>query len=326
MNISKLLKNRVINYSNNNSTDNNYHDNILKYLDKKIEDIIKYNRKFSDLSTDVLYNLYIAITYKTKDNNLYKDVVISYKLHQEYIKELNNYLEMINNYEVRKYIYNLLNNITDNEIIITNELLQIITPFASKKYYLEKILNYNKSINEFKDVTFKNIDILQSKSNNNEKLILKALQDKLYTTYKPVYKFNKPELYIYNKLIELKNNNLICVFNHFTLPLSRNNKHPLYSDFLLLFNYNNKLIFGLIEYDGPSHYNSNYYRYTRNGIYCDILKNKFCINNNINILRIFDYDNNIDNKINYFIDCISNGNKCVIIPSIEHYNNLLNTK
>jgi len=61
---------------------------------------------------------------------------------------------------------------------------------------------------------------------------------------------------IYNQLI---NNDKIlygseALFNHFTLKLRflvfRIKKHPLYADFLLLFNINNKLIFAIIEYDG----------------------------------------------------------------------------
>lgn len=313
MNITKLLNNRVDNYSNLNKDNNKY--DIIKHLNNKINNMIKYKRQFSNLSTDTLYILYIAITYKTNDYNLYQDAAKSYNLHKQYINQLNYYLIMIDNYDIRKYVYNLL---TNKDIIIDENLLKIITPNISKIYDLNSLLKYNNLINEFKQTTINNINVLINKVNDNEKQILYALIDKLNNTYKSIHKFNKPELYIYNKLIGLKNKMLLCVFNHFTLPISRNNKHPLYADFLLLFNINKRLIFGIIEYDGPSHYDINYYNFNKDRIQCDVLKNQFCIDNNINILRIFDYDN-IDYKIDEYLMSIYNGNTSIIIPSMDYY-------
>lgn len=318
MNIIKLLNNRVDNYSNFNK-DNNFKYDIIKCFNKKIDNMIKYNKHFNNLSTDTLYSLYIIITYKTNDYNLYKDAAKSYNLHKQYINQLNDYLIMIDNYEIRKYVYNLL---TNKDIIISDNIIDIITPNISKIYELNNLLKYNMLVNEFKQTTINNINVLINIIHDNEKQILYALIDKLNNTYKSIHKFNKPELYIYNKLIELKNDKLICIFNHFTLPLSRNNKHPLYADFLLLFNINNRLIFGIIEYDGPSHYNINYYNFSKDRVYCDILKNQFCIDNNINILRIFDYDN-IDYKIDEYLMSINNDNTSIILPSKNHYDNLL---
>ena len=73
-----------------------------------------------------------------------------------------------------------------------------------------------------------------------EKQILSNLIDKL--TNKCIH---KPELYIYNTLIDQKNENLLCIFNHFTLPLSRKTVHPLYAVFFFFYK-----LFCIIEYDG----------------------------------------------------------------------------
>ena len=51
-----------------------------------------------------------------------------------------------------------------------------------------------------------------------------------------------------------------------------------------------------------------------------MIKNKFCLDNKINILRINDINNNI---INDFINNIYNGLHQVIIPNNEYYMNLL---
>jgi len=137
--------------------------------------------------------------------------------------------------------------------------------------------------------------------------------------------FNQPELSIYNKLVKLSQyyNSIIFVSLHFTLPVSY--KKPLIADFFVLFKINNKIHFSIIEYDGPSHYNSNYYRFNIDSIKRDIIKNNFCKNNNISILRVFDTDTNYFNKITVFIESIisNNGNAIFDIPNDTFYNNLL---
>jgi hypothetical protein len=309
MNIN-LLKNRNKNftiYTNNNKSSSNF--NCEEYF----QNMIKYNKKSINLNTDILYCLYIAIAYKTKNNDIYNDVCQSYKLHKKYINELNDYIIMIDNYDFRKYVYNILLTYNNN-IDIDNNLFN----FISKYYDIKKIIDYNLSVNEFKNNTFLSINKLLLICDNYEKEILNELINKINNNYKTIHKFTNPEIMIYNQLIN--NDKILYVFNHFTLPVFRIKKHPLYADFLLLFNINNKLIFAIIEYDGPTHYNNNDFRFKKENVDCDMIKNKFCLDNKINILRINTINDNI---INDFIINIYNGLHQVIIPNNEYYLNIL---
>ena len=70
----------------------NFIDNIVpEYLNITLNNIIKYNKKINNLSTESLYILYIAISLKIKDNIIFDEVINSYKLHQKDIIELDNY-------------------------------------------------------------------------------------------------------------------------------------------------------------------------------------------------------------------------------------------
>ena len=327
MNFYTLI-NRKKNY--NSSYDSNYLetnninfiDNIVpEYLNNTLNNIIKYNKKIKNLSTESLYILYIAISLKIKDNIIFNEVINSYKLHQKYIIELDNYIKMINNIESRKYIYNLLKTKKINNIIIDTNLLNNIG--TSKYYHLDNILEYNYSVNNFKTNTINSINKLILISDEIEKNILQELIIKLNNTYKTVHKFNNPEIEIYNKLIDIKDERILYVFNHFTLPIYRIKNHPLYADFFILFNINNNLKFAIIEYDGITHYNINDFRFRKENIICDTIKNNYCLQNNINILRI-KYNNKNINIIKSFINNIFNDIYQAIIESKEYYDNLLN--
>ena len=50
---------------------------MLKYLQDKLNNIIKYNKNINKLNTDTLYLLYIAIGYKTKNKEIY-NIIVSY--------------------------------------------------------------------------------------------------------------------------------------------------------------------------------------------------------------------------------------------------------
>jgi len=69
---------------------------------------------------------------------------------------------MIDNYDFRKYVYN---------IDIDNYLFN----FISKYYDIKKIIDYNLSVNEFKNNTFLSINKLLLKCNDYEKEILNEL-------------------------------------------------------------------------------------------------------------------------------------------------------
>ena len=334
---SNIFIDTDINYDSNMfiDTDINYDYNILKYLEDKLNNIIKYNKNINKLNTDTLYLLYIAIGYKTKNKEIYNEIISSYKLHKFYIIELNNYIDMVNNINCRKYVYNILssfntdididkfnNNSIVHNINIDDNLLNNIC--ISKHYNLEQILEYNLSVNNFKTNTIDSIEKIKLISNDIEKNILTELINKLNNNYKIVQKFTNPEIDIFNKLIDIKDNRILYVFNHFTLPIFRVKNHPLYADFLLLLNINNKLNFAIIEYDGPTHDNIYDFRFKKETILCDIIKNNFCLYNNISMLRIKYNQNNINYHIDHFINNILNDKYIFIIPSYEYYMDILN--
>ncbi len=181
---------------------------------------------------------------------------------------------MVNNINCRKYVYNILTsfktdidiNKFNNDSIIHNiyidyNLLNNIC--ISKHYSLKQILEYNLSVHKFKSNTIDSIEKIKLISNDIEKNILTELINKLNNNYKIIQKFTNPEIDIFNKLIGIKDNRILCVFNHFTLPIFRVKNHPLYADFLLLLNINNKLNFAIIEYDGPTHDNIHDFRFRK---------------------------------------------------------------
>jgi hypothetical protein len=161
MNINQL-KNRNKNFTKFKSSCN-------FNCDEYFLNMIKYKKKPVNLNTDILYCLYIAIASKTKNKEIYDDVCQSYKLHKLYINQLNDYINMIDNYDFRKYVLNILTFNNDNKI--DNNLLNYIP----KYYDIKKIIDYNKSVNEFKNNTFLSINKLLLISENYEKKILNNL-------------------------------------------------------------------------------------------------------------------------------------------------------
>ena len=336
-NTIKLLKNKVEKYSseikkiNISNIENNSIENMMDVMIMKDCDYNNYD-------TSVLFSLFIYLTKLTKNKDILLNVSELYKIHKKVITSLDNYLDMIYNITERNIIYSILlnfdvlpythkyyNTCIKHTILIPDKY--ILTP---PKYFSNEQANiYNDTICDFKQKMNETVNILshhQFESNIKATQIISALSCKINNTYSCFYKFNKPELVIYNKLINIKliKPAILYVFNHFTLPITRNGIHHLYADFLIVFNINQHYQFAIIEYDGPTHYNIKDDRITKNKVYCDIVKNNFCIRNSIHILRINDYDKSYLTKIYNFIDDIIKDNGIIsIIPPFEFYSTLL---
>jgi len=251
---------------------------------------------------------------------------------------------MMKGYNIKPIIEDIVIKGVDNEVLITDELMSIIKKEPNKKYPIEKLMLYKnkvmglrKSINNLCE---KLIVYLDNKDNDMISFlddsidireykicIIKNLVFKLNKMIKCISRFNMPELMIYNKLVELKmdNKNILYILNNYKLPVSRNcrNNNNLTADFLILTKFNNCLRFSVIEYDGPRHYDRNFYIFKEGNIYCDIVKNNFCKLNNINILRVRDNDKQFLDKIVNFIDSIFFSKNIVIIPEYEEYMKLI---
>ncbi len=303
-------------------------------VESKMYKLITSENDFSKMETSILFSLLIYLSKLTNNIEIIKDTYKLYKTHEKLITELSRYLDMVDNIIDREKVYKIMLNfdktIKTDGYYDSNIIHKIDIEIDSKNNYfdLEQNINYNIKVLEFKTNLVDLCKKLEEHNfDNNIKFnkIMCELQKKIMSVYRCFHKFNKPELEIYNNLIEHKesNANILYIFNHFTLPVSRNGRHQLYSDFLIVFRVNGVIKLALIEFDGPTHYNLSDSRLTVDHIYCDIIKNNYCIRNGIYILRVYDYDNYI-NKIDKFIDNICNSDNIItIIPSYEFYCNLL---
>jgi hypothetical protein len=274
-----------------------------------------------------------------------------------YFNEIDDFILDTYGGNVRKYVKNMMKGYNikpiiedieikevDNEVLITDELMSIIKKEPNRKYPIEKLMLYKnkviglrKSINdlceklivyldnkEYDMICFLNdsIDIREYKIR-----IIRGLVFRLNKMIKCISRFNMPELMIYNKLVEIKmeNDNILYILNNYKLPVSRNYKNinNLTADFLILTECNKSVRFSVIEYDGPSHYNTKYYMFKDSIVYCDIVKNNFCRLNSINILRVRDTDKIFLNNIVKFIESILVSKNIVIIPEYEEYIKLI---
>jgi len=328
----KGLKNKVEKYSSEITKIN------ISSIENKMNIMITKDYDYNNYETSVLFSLFIYLTKLTKNKDIILNVSEVYKTHKKVITCLDNYLDMIYNITERNNIYSILlkfdilpyihkyyNTSIKHIILIPNK-----TIMTNPKYFSSERSNqYNDTVCDFKLKLEELTNIVsqhQFDPNIKASQIISALSNKVNNTYSCFYKFNKPELVIYNKLIDIKliNPAILYVFNHFTLPISRNGIHHLYADFFIVFNINEHYQFAIIEYDGPTHYNIKDNRITKNKVYCDIVKNNFCIKNSIHILRINDYDKDYLTKIYNFIDDIIKDNDIVnIIPPFEFYSTLL---
>ena len=338
-NKTNILSNKVKFYS----TDTKIMSDSLK---SKIENIIyktiTENRNYSNSNTNELFMLFIYLTKLTNDIKLYKEVYELYKSHKKLIGHLNNYINMISNNDERNYIYSLLTCFdcttkTDgyyNDIVRTQLEYEPLISKPSQQFSVDINNDYNSSVCAFKsklEVLAKKIHEYDFEQNINSKQIVSELLNKINKTYRCFHKFNKPELELYNYIIDLQKqyNNIIYVFSHYTLPITRNGTHHLYADILIVFLINNIIQFAIIEYDGPTHYDTKYYRFTKEIVISDIIKNNFCLRNGIHILRICDTNKKYKDSVLEFIkNIINNTEKQHIkyIPSYEHYSTLLQNK
>lgn len=332
----KKLNNKVLNYTFENKEIN------TKYIEKQLFLLVTKNTDFNKYNTGILFSCFIYLSKLTKNQNIILQVSQLYKTHQKLINDLNNYLHMIYNIDERNKIYSILelfhidipydkycdSNIKHNLLLSNHKITRCVL-----KHFSEETTNkYNASVDNFKiqlnEAACQILELKESHPSIYFEEIINALQNKVNNSYSCFYKFNKPELFIYNKLIDFQNEfpQILYIFNHFTLPITRNGLHHLYADFLIVFNIDNIIQFAIIEFDGPTHYNINDKRIRRNQIHCDIIKNNFCMKNSIHILRVFDHDKDYINKIYSFIkNIILDCNKSVftIIQPYNFYQELL---
>jgi hypothetical protein len=302
---------------------------------------IKYNnKKINNLQNRTLSYLVFGILYYYSNNK--KELYVLFKKYISYLGMFENFLKLVMCKEQRKCVYEYIKNKKSVEDVDIhkkyNNFIKCIKNKPCEKINMETINKLKTSIEELKttiNITCKStIEMFTNDSKIEDTTILiniiTTYLEKIEKIYKYTKKFNKPELEVYNHIIKQKTvyPHIIQVFNDVTIPISRNkNFQKLSADILIIFDIDSIIKFGIIEYDGPTHYNINDFRFNDNIIFRDKCKNQFCIDNNISLLRLH-YKNTIcvcmDN-INLFINQVINSIETVYfgIPTDEFYDNLL---
>lgn len=289
---------------------------------------IKFNNKSIDnIQLKTLTYLFVSLLFIINRNTL---------LIYEYGKQLLEMAPYIDKYqsifcdtEEKKLIYNFIN---DNETSF--EKIKNIGNKKKEKINIEYIETYKKHQIGFIEKIEKicNVNLEKMDDNNqydkiNKKIFMTYL-DKITEYYRFIKKCNKPELEIYNFLVDKISNNVLYVFTNIKIPVSR----PIYNkklivDIMVLINIDGNLHILAIEYDGPTHSNIKDFRFSEKCVECDKTKNKFCIENGISLIRL-DYRINMKQHkqtIDYTINNILLYNKPVYhgIPSEESYDKLI---
>ena len=192
------------------------------------------------------------------------------------------------------------------------------------QFYMNRhLIKYNNRIlNKKIRYTHNSIITYMKKTNKIHQSHFKKLK---ITKNKHCIGLNKPEMAVYkilNKLYHLYTQ-IILIIPQYQLPIKL--KNTLTSDFMILLYIDNKIYQIILEIDGPQHYDTTYYIFTKNVPKADLNKNNFCILNQISCLRIYYYEKNIYHIIEQFIKNIITYKKNIYrIRDYSHYYNMIN--
>lgn len=294
----------------------------IKYEGKNIEDM-----HFKSLSTLVFTIMYVYSNNKRELYELFKKYIFC-------LEQLDIFLDLVMKTELRKCLFKYMK--YGNQHYIDFKKIMLVKKLETVN--TDKIIKYKNAMEEFKNIIRTKCILLMEYFSKNviEPFfsiyinIINCYLEKIDKYYRYINKFNKPELEIYNHIINLKikYTNIIQAFTNITIPVCRYNiDHNLQADILIVLDINNKIYFAIIEYDGPTHYNINDFRFVDSIVLCDMEKNNYCINNNVSLLRLH-YKKPIDecfNEINSFIKTIIETKSSVHtgIPSNDFYQDIL---
>jgi hypothetical protein len=299
--------------------------------EKTINKIAEGELKNSSIQTYLLLNIYII--YLLKDNELLSEFRNFYK---RYIKDelkIEKYMEKINRNKEHNYMLLLLEDYINGKDINT-ELYNDTTNNELDKNKLEEynILEFNKikeelehRIDSFNKLNKKLILMLETsniENKDNKRELIRLTVEKFEEKNRINCVYNKPELLIYNNLVRKSktDDRIKYIGIHFVLPVK--NKRNLIADIIILLRINEKYKFGIIEFDGASHYLPSDYRFDELNIKRDQIKNQFSKENQISLLRIPYNELNIEYKLNDFIYRLLNGELINDYPSDDYYKTL----
>lgn len=311
-------------------TKNQVDEDMINLIKNKIN---KYSQ-FDSLTINVLFTLYLYILKELDDKTFYYNFGIIYNQFKKYKEEANKFIQNNNHIKQHSFILlimkkQLVQSKLLNEIIIDETITHFINgdsflifDYANLREETNKLIQMlNKHNNNIIEYLEKQNDISKIKKTN----IIKSFTNKFVKTYDYNGLGNKPEILLYNLIVEFSKsvNEILFVTHQCTLPVS--NIKLLSADILVVLQINGFLHFCVIEYDGPTHYNIKDFRFNTETVKRDTIKNNFCIKNNISILRIKDKNKNINKEVIDFInEIIGNGGKpSVKIPNDKFYEDLI---
>ncbi len=294
---------------------------------------IKYNNKdVNRMQNKQLSFLVFGILYYYSKNK--KELYEPFKKYITYLTMFEDFFKLVLCKEQRKCIYNYI----DNKKYNYDNFIKCIKNKPCEQINIDTINKFKTCIEELKILIDTSCKSTMEMFFNNNQIedtdilinIITSYLNKINKFYKYTKKFNKPELKIYNYIVNQKIQypQIVQVFTDIKIPTSRNNYFQrLSADILIVFKITEQIKFAIIEYDGPTHYNINDFRFNDNIIWCDRCKNQFCVDKNISLLRL-DYKNTMDDcfeNINLFINQVVNSNVPIYsgIPTDEFYDKLL---
>ena len=243
-----------------------------------------------------LYNKCIDEKYRKKIDKIYE----SYYICDSNDKKLKCGILLINELKILKNIIKEIKyeNINRKNIIYYRKLFLLLDDIKLLYRFYK-----NRSVEILNDC----IDICENKGGK------KLEKYKRNIKYKPRFKHaqnieEKKTLNILYKKLNNKKNSII----HPNMTMDVKYKRKLRADFYVYIDYFKKIEL-LVEYDGESHYNKDYIYYTDKNVVRDKIKDKYCIENNINVIRYNNHkllEKNIDkiiesimkDKIIYYCD------------------------
>lgn len=242
-----------------------------------------------------------------QQNNLNKLLKIYYNTNVSFYKNYFHYQNISQQFKYHILSDNFSHDIKSlHHFYMNRHLIKYNNRLLKKKITLTRnsIITYMKNTNK---INHSHFNILQISKN------------------KHFIGLNKYESAVYNILNKLYNkySQIILIIPQFKLPIKL--KKPLTSDFMILLNIHNQLFQIILEIDGPQHYDTNYYLFNISVPKADLIKNNFCILNQISCLRISYYEKNIYHIIELFIkNIITNKKNIYRIRDYSHYYNMIN--
>jgi hypothetical protein len=215
-----------------------------------------------------------------------ENIVKKYFIEKKYLKTLEKNLLILEN--------NDLDGKSEEKLIAAIEIFDILRDInkiikeerKTKRYFTKENLKFWQ-IFYFNFLEFKRIKkVFTRKLRLYTKINFPGkFPDKFFTDCEKVYKrkiFTKPELEILQFFKDEKYKNYLIIPQY---KIGVKYKSNLRADFFIYLDIFNKNKCIMIEYDGPQHYDENHFYFSKENIIKDEIKNNFCFEQNISLLR-----------------------------------------